>query len=471
MARFNGLCENGPSHAGVTYMLCTPGTNVRLNRRQVLRSSLALGAFMLPGALPNAIAAHRRTRAKSVIVILLQGGMSHLDSWDPKPNAPAEIRGEFSTIPTTLPGLRICEHMPRLARQGHIYNLIRSVHCDARNDHSPGMHLLLTGWENTAAGVAMQRSNQQYPAQGCIIAHELGVVSPAGTPRFVAVPRTTQIGGQVSYAGPAFLGPTYDALQTGDVPQDARLPMRMPPSLLLSRDLPLNRLSDRLALRRTFHEVNTALDRDRSLARMDTHYQRAMQILTGQRMSDALAIEREPSAVRERYGNSRVGQTLLLARRIIECGVSYVLADPYGDMAWDTHAHNFTGHKNLLPPMDQAVSALLADLDQRGLLDEVIVLLPSEMGRAPRISGAAGRDHWTYAYSIMIAGGGLSRGQVLGETTSKGEWPGRRPVSVPEILATIYRQLGIDPNSILQDAQRRPIPILPDARPVHELLA
>src|SRR5438046_2256785 len=140
--------------------------------------------------------------------------------------------------------------MPRLAQQAHRCNLIRSVHCDARNDHSPGMHLLLTGWENTAAGVAMQRTNQQYPAQGCIIAHELGVVSEAGTPRFAAVPRVTQIGGQVSYAGPAFLGPSYDAFQTGQAPQDARLPMRLPPSLFLSRELPLSRLNDRLALRR-----------------------------------------------------------------------------------------------------------------------------------------------------------------------------------------------------------------------------
>jgi uncharacterized protein (DUF1501 family) len=188
-------------------------------------------------------------------------------------------------------------------------------------------------------------------------------------------------------------------------------------------------------------------------------------------MCEALAIEREPLALREQYGNTRVGQTLLLARRIIERGAAYVLADPYGDMAWDTHAENFTGHKRLLPPMDQAVSALLTDLNQRGLLDDVIVVLASEMGRAPRISGSAGRDHWTYAYSIMMAGGGLTRGRVLGETTSKGEWPGRRPVTVPEILATVYQRLGVDPNTIIHDGQGRPIAILPEAQPIHELIA
>jgi hypothetical protein len=333
------------------------------------------------------------------------------------------------------------------------------------------MHLLLTGWENTAAGVAMQRSNRQYPAQGCIIARKLGAISPEGAPRFVALPRTAQIGGQVRYAGPAYLGANYEAFQTGEAPQNARLPMRMPPSLFLSQDVPLSRLNDRLALRQNFHRLNVGLEQDPALRRMDAHYHKALQILTGQRMCEALAIEREPVALRERYGNSRVGQTLLLARRIIECGVSYVLADPYGDMAWDTHSQNFAGHKNLLPPMDQAVSALLADLDQRGLLDQVLVVLASEMGRSPRVSGAAGRDHWTRAYSVMLAGGGLTRGQVLGETTSKGEWPGRRPVTVPEILATVYRQIGIDHHTILHDGQRRPIPILPESKPIDELIA
>ncbi|HEY7313909.1 MAG TPA: DUF1501 domain-containing protein [Gemmataceae bacterium] len=442
-----------------------------LTRRQWMCSTLALGAFLLPGAGANADAARRRQRARSTIFIMLEGGMSHLESWDPKPNAPKEVRGEFGTIATAVSGLRISEHLPRLAQQAHLYNLLRSVHCDARNDHSPGMHLLLTGWENTNAGVALETTNRKHPAQGCILAHERGVVSPSGAPRFVALPRARQIGGQVKYAGPSFLGSTCEAFETGDAPADASRPMQLPPSLGLARDLPLGRLNDRQALRLALGRLNVALERDPTARRIDAQYQKALQILTGQGMCEALDLQREPVSVRERYGNHRIGQSLLLARRLVERDVTYVLVDPYGNNDWDTHNENFKGHKALLPPMDQAVAALLVDLEQRGLLDEVVVVLASEMGRAPRISGHAGRDHWTYAYSVMIAGGGLTRGQVLGETTSKGEWPSRRPVTVPEIHATIYRQLGIDPNAILHDALGRPIPILPEGRPIRELIA
>jgi uncharacterized protein (DUF1501 family) len=441
-----------------------------LTRRQMLRGGFALGAFLLPQAAGAARTTARPRLARGTIFIMLEGGMSHLDSWDPKPNAPAEIRGEFGTIATTVAGLRIGEYLPRLARQAHRCNLIRSVHCDARNDHSPGMHLLLTGWENTNAGVALETTNRLHPAQGSVLARVLGCASPAGVPRFVALPRTRQISGQVRYAGPAFLGPGCEAFETGEAPAAARLPMQLPPSLALARDLPLSRLNDRQGLRQALDRLNATLDRAAAAGRMDAQYQRALHILSGQQMAGALDLQREPVALRERYGNHRVGQSLLLARRLVECGVRYVLVDPYGNNDWDTHTENFRGHKALLPPMDQAVAALLDDLDQRGLLDEVVVVLASEMGRSPRISGQAGRDHWTHAYSVMIAGGGLSRGQVLGETTSKGEWPGRRPVTVPEILATVYHRLGIDPNTILHDEQGRPVAILPEPRPIRELL-
>jgi hypothetical protein len=436
----------------------------------MLRSSFALGAFLLPRAASATGAASRPPRARGTIFIMLEGGMSHLESWDPKPNAPAEVRGEFGTIATTVPGLRVSEHLPRLARHAHRCNLIRSVHCDARNDHSPGMHLLLTGWENTNAGVALETTNKVHPAQGSIIARARGFTFPDGVPPFAAVPRTRQIGGQVRYAGPAFLGSSCEAFETGEAPPAACQPMQLPPSLTLARDLPLNRLHDRQALRQAMDRWSTTRDQGAPTGGLNAQYQQALQVLTGQRMATALDMQREPAAVRERYGNSRVGQSLLLARRLVECGVSYVLVDPYGNNDWDTHNENFKGHRALLPPMDQAVAALLDDLSQRGLLDEVVVLLASEMGRAPRITGNAGRDHWTYAYSIMIAGGGLTCGQLLGETSSKGEWPNKRPVTVPEILATVYHQLGIDPNSLLHDEQGRPLAILPETRPIPELV-
>jgi hypothetical protein len=440
----------------------------RLTRRQLLRSGLALGAFLFRPSLRAGEA--RRRRARGVILLLLEGGMSHLETFDPKPLAPAEVRGEFQTIATNLPGLRFGEHLPRLARQAHVYNLIRSLHCDARNDHSPGMHVLLTGWENTAAGVAMERANFAHPAQGAVIAHQLGFTTPDGVPRFVALPGRRQIGGAVSYAGAAFLGAGYEAFETGDPPASARQPIQVPPGLALTKDLSLRRLQDRDSLRRSFDRLQATLERDRLLDRLDVHYRQALGVLAGRRMRAAFDLEREPPALRERYGDHRVGQSLLLARRLIEAGATYVLVDPYATTVWDTHANNFTTLRALLPPLDQAVSALLTDLDERGLLEETLVLVTTEMGRTPLVNANRGRDHWTAVYSILLAGGGLTRGQVLGSSTSGGQAPGSRPVSVPEMLATVYHQLGIDPNATLFDAQRRPIPILPEARPIRELL-
>jgi Protein of unknown function (DUF1501) len=445
-------------------------------RRQLLQCSL--GAFVFPPAL-SAMGASRKAggttatppRARGVIHILLEGGMSHLETWDPKPNAPAETRGEFQTIATSLPGLRIGEHMPQLARQAHVYNLIRSMHCDARNDHSPGMHLMLTGWENVAAGVAMERLNLGHPAVGAVIAHQLGVVGPGGAPRSVSLPHRRQIDGAVAYTGSAFLGPSCEAFETGQAPAAAGQPMQTPPSLALAGDIPLRRLHDRDDLRQSFNRLHEALDRDPVVGRLDAHYQRALSALGSQRMRAAFDLQAEPLPLRERYGDNRVGQSLLLARRLIEAGVAYVLVDPYGSMVWDTHANNFTSLKQHLPPLDQAVSALLDDLDQRGRLDEVLVLLTTEMGRTPAVNAARGRDHWTSVFSLMLAGGGLTRGQVLGSSTSGGQYPGSRPVTVPEVFATVYHLLGIDPSALLVDEQKRPIPILPEARPIQELVS
>jgi hypothetical protein len=406
-----------------------------------------------------------------VILLLLDGGISHLESWDPKPDAPAEVRGEFRSIQTTVPSLRVSEYLPLLAKKAHLYNVIRSVHCDARNDHSPGLHVLLTGWENLAAGVAGQRYNYEHPSQGSIIAHQLGPVSPGGVPRFVALPRRGQIGGQVNYATPSFLGPTYDAWETGAPPARASQPMTLPPSLFLSGDT-IKRLGDRMTLRTSLDRLHSALDHDPAAGRLDAHYRTAYQVLASQGLRRGLDLSREPVALRERYGNSVIGQSLLLARRLVEAGVTYVLVHPDGSNAWDFHENNFPGHRRLMPAMDRAVSALLGDLDQRGLLDDVLVLVSSEMGRTPTINRQAGRDHWTHAYSVMLAGGGLTRGQILGRTSSQGERPLGRPVTVPEILTTVYHQLGIQPNRIFHDEQGRPVPILPEApRPIRELMS
>jgi hypothetical protein len=428
-----------------------------------------LGAFVLPRL---ATAAVPSPPAKSAIFIVLDGGMSQLETWDPKPAAPREVRGEFGVIETSLPGLRIGEYTPLLASELHRGNLIRSVHCDARNDHSPGLHLLLTGHENVAAGVALERSNLRNPSVGAVLARQLGVTDKHGVPRFVTVPRSGQINNQVNYNGPSFLGSNFEAFETGEVPRTSQQPMQIPPGLVLPREMPLERLRDRMNLARMFNQFQSDLDRDRTTGPVDAHYQRAAQVLTGGRMHAAFDLQHESDALRRSYGDHSLGQSLLLARRLVEAGVTYVVVNAGREASWDTHANNFQQLRDvLLPPMDQGVSALLRDLDQRGLLDEVLVLVAGEMGRTPLVNAAAGRDHWTTAYSVFIAGGGLTRGQVLGSTTPDARDPASRPVTVHEILATVYHQLGIDPELVLVDTLGKPTPILPDARPIAELLS
>jgi len=442
-------------------------TSTAISRRHLL--GFSLGAFVLPRA---ATTAAPKTRARGVILVVLEGGMSQLETWDPKPSAPREIRGEFGTISSSLPGVQIGEHLPLLARELHRGNLLRAVHCDARNDHSPGLHLLLTGHENVAAGVALETSNLRHPSVGSVLAWRLGVADSNGVPRFVSVPRATQLSGRVNYNSPSFLGAAYEAFETGVPAGTSRRQVLTPPGLVLTRDVSPARLRDRIALAATFNRVRSDLDRNPITVPMEEQYRRAVQVLTGDQMHVAFDLERESPAVRRAYGDHFIGRGLLLARRLIEAGVTYVVVNTGHAASWDTHSNNFTQLRNvLLPPTDRGVATLLRDLDQRSELDEVLVLVAGEMGRTPVVNGSAGRDHWTTAYSVFLAGGGLTRGRVLGSTTPDGRYPSSRPVTVHEILATVYHRLGVDPQTLVKDAQGRPIPILPDARPIGELLS
>jgi hypothetical protein len=438
-----------------------------MSRRSVL--GFGLGAFCLP---QFAVASSPSPRARGAILVVLDGGMSQFETWDPKPAAPVEIRGEFGTINTSVPGLRIGEHTPLLANELHRGNIIRSVHCDARNDHSPGLHLLLTGFENVAAGVALERANFRHPSVGSVLARQHGVADTHGVPRFVTLPRSGQLNGQVNYNGPSFLGAAYEAFETGEAPRTSREILKMPPGLVLPLDLPPARLRERMALASVLNRLESNLDHDVSMGGIDAHYERAVQVLTGRRMQEAFEMERESEALRRSYGDHPLGQGLLLARRLIEAGVTYIVVNAGREASWDTHANNFTSLKNvLLPPMDRGVSALLRNLDERGLLDEVLVVVAGEMGRTPIVNAAAGRDHWTTAYSIFMAGGGLTRGQVLGSTTADGHYPASRPVTVHEVVATVYQQLGVDLKELLFDSLGQPIPILPEGQPIAELIA
>lgn len=441
-----------------------------LSRRGFLRGGLSLGAFGVAG-LASAESSPIPRRAKSVIVLLQEGGMSHLESWDPKPDAPAEIRGSFSTIPTTVPELRVGEHMPLLAKQAKLYNVVRSVYMDnARRDHSPGLHWVLTGYDNQAAGVGLEKVNSA-ASVGAVVAHEVGSVTERGIPNFVAIPNARQLGNRVRYTGAMHLGGACEPFNAGAIPESADAPYVLPAGLTLPNDVSSTRLQDR----QTLLSALDALKREQGslsfTGGLSDFRRKAFDLLVGQGGQQAFDLNQESRKTREMYGSHWIGQRTLLARRLVEAGVTYVLVNYSKNNSWDTHSNNFKKLKNtLLPPTDQAASALLADLEQRGMLDDVIVVLMGEMGRTPKVNKQSGRDHWPDVFSMMIAGGGLTRGQVLGASSRMAEVPHDRPIHYHEIVATIYHQLGIDPELTIKDAQDRPVRIMPDAQPVRELI-
>lgn len=441
-----------------------------LSRRRFLHGGIGLGALMLP-RIGHAEEKSQSTprRARSVIVLLLEGGMSHLETWDPKPNAPRELRGTFDTIATSNPQLRIGEHLPLLAQQAHHYNIIRSVHSAARN-HSPGLHWILTGYDNPRAGINGERVNRE-PSVGFVVSHQLGNLTTGGLPNFVAVPSRSQLGGRVNFVGASHLGAGYDAFDSGAVPQTASARYVLPTGLALPKEVQLSRLENRRSLLESIDQLNSRREQSDQLRNLADYQQRAFDLLLGEKGRAAFDINRESAETRKRYGDSQIGQGTLLARRLVEAGVNYILVNYSKNNSWDTHRDNFSRlRKTLLPPTDRAVSALLSDLHERGLLDETLVLMMGEMGRTPVINKNSGRDHWPDVYSILMAGGGLTRGQVLGSSTRGGEQPGARPVHVGEVLATLYHQLGIDPGLVIKDRQDRPVPVLPHAEPVFELI-
>jgi hypothetical protein len=428
-----------------------------------------LGAFLLPRVASAAEGNAPARRAKSVIVLLLEGGMSHIETWDPKPNGPSAIRGEYQPIRTSNPDLIIGEHMPLLAQQAHRYNVIRSVYSAARN-HSPGLHWTLTGYDNPAAGINGQLVNA-HPSIGSIVAHELGAVTEAGIPNFVAIPNRTQLGGRVNFNGAMHLGTSFEAFDSGATPATAKAPYVLPAGLTLPNDINLGRLEHRRSFLQEIDRLSDVRDRAAGTQQLSDYQTQAFDLLLGSKGRAAFDLNSEPAEVRERYGSSINGQGTLLARRLVEAGVNYVLVNYSRNNSWDTHRDNFNRlKKTLLPPMDQAVSTLLVDLDERGMLDETLVVMMGEMGRTPTINKNNGRDHWPDVYSVLMAGGGLTRGQVLGSSTRGGEQPGTRPVHVQEVLATVYQQLGIDPALAITDRQGRPASILPEAHPVRELI-
>jgi hypothetical protein len=440
----------------------------RLSRRQVLQVG---GASLLGLGLPRLLSAeHQRpagvsAKADACIIVFLNGGPSHLDMWDMKPEAPKEVRGEFTPIATTAPGVQFSEYLPKLARHMHRCTLVRSVHHSVNNAHAAAVYTGLTGHDRGEIGGGAKPTDN--PAIGSV----MGLCRPPTRPvvSYVSMPYITQEGAggppQPGFFG-GLLGRTRDplfVLRNPDAPDFAM------PELGLNAEMNLGRLDAR---RQLLDRLRSGAE-DRSAQEMTGFQGKAFDLLVSPATQKAFRLDKEPLAVRDSYGRNIYGQSVLLARRLIESGtrVACISWAPDANATWDTHGKNFVSLKNtLLPQLDAAVSSLLTDLAQRGMLERTVVAVMGEFGRSPKVNGAAGRDHWNFCYSLMLAGGGFKGGFVYGASDRIGARPSRNPVTPGDIVATMYTCLGIDPNLELSDRLGRPFVLVPWGTPIRELL-
>lgn len=437
----------------------------RLSRREILQVG---GAGLLGLSLPGVLQASERraTKADACILIFLDGGPSHLDMWDLKPDAPQEIRGEFKPIATSTPGVQFGEHLPKLAQHMHRCTLVRSVHHSVNNAHAAAVYTSLTGHDRGEIGGGAKPTD--HPSIGSVLAQ----CRPPSKPvvPYVSLPYITQEGAggppQPGFFG-GLLGRTRDPLFVLRNPDAADFAM---PELGLGADMNADRLDTR---RRLLDSLRSGTG-DRTSLEMSGFQGKAFDLLVSAASQKAFRLDCEPLAVRDRYGRNIYGQSVLLARRLIEAGTRVVCISwaPDANATWDTHGNNFVNLKTkLLPQFDAAASSLLADLAERGLLERTVVAMMGEFGRSPKVNGGAGRDHWNFCYSLLLAGGGFKGGYVHGASDKIGARPSRNPATPGDIIASIYTCLGVDPNMELADRLGRPFALAPWGDPIRELLA
>jgi hypothetical protein len=454
-------------------MIRIEGDGTRLcdgvTRRELLRFG-GLGALGLWTAgiadLPRAAAAGPEGfgRAKSVLFISLFGGPSHQDIWDMKPEGPAEVRGEFKPVRTNVPGIEICEHLPKLARLADRYALVRSVtHQD--NGHGSAMYAAFTGWPHPRPNTNPLPATEDYPAYGAA----LSALRPpsAPVPAFVAAGGAQIVcGNQIPGQRAGFLGPAHEPIVVEQDP--SRADFRVP-ELSQPRDLSTLRLDRRRSLLAAVEGAARVAERGEAAGGMEAMQRKAFELLASARVRAALDLGHEAAPLRDRYGRNTFGQSLILARRLIEAGVPCVTVNWSRGGPWDTHGGNFPTLKNrLLPPFDQSFSALLQDLTDRGLLETTLVVCTGEFGRTPKINGDAGRDHWAGVYTVVLAGGGIQGGRVHGASDAQAAFPAADPVGPWDIAATVYHCLGVAPDTELRDRSNRPLRLC-RGEPIHSL--
>jgi uncharacterized protein (DUF1501 family) len=437
---------------------CCQVPNELFGRRDFIRIG-SLGLFGLGlrdlfavKALAEGTAAHdgkESSPQRSVILVWLSGGPPQMDTFDMKPDGPKETRGIFKPIPTNVPGIHVCEHMPKIAQQADKYAIIRSMTSREAN-HERAINYLLTGY--------LPLQTLEFPSMGSVIAKEKG--SKNGLPPYVTIPNI------FPSFGAGFLGGSYAPFIAGD-PNVSGYKVR---DLTLPTDIDWARVNNRKWLLSQIDQQFRNIDANNEFATVDTSYEKAYDLMRSAVAGKAFDIESESETTRNRYGRTPVGQGCLLARRLVEAGVRFVTVTK-GWLNWDTHGRNFTTlEKLLLPELDLAYSALLEDLHQRGLLESTLVVLMGEFGRTPEVNADAGRDHWSKAFSIVVAGGGVKGGQVLGATDAKAAEVTRDPYQVEDLMATIYDRVGIDFTREYETPVGRPVKLSNGGQVISKLL-
>lgn len=454
--------EHVMSHAGERYLSPPASHGGRITRRSCLMSG-ALGALGLSLAdvfrMRRAQAHTVEPRASSVILIYAMGGISHHDTFDPKPDAPVEVRGEFRPIATRLPSVFFSDHVPLLAQCADRFALIRSVHHN-QTCHGVGAYYMLRGY--TQPDPTFDRPENQYranPTIGSQVARLFGFRN--GLPPYICVPGLSYLA-TIDYYTAGWLGRAYDPYVTKSDP--SRPDFNVSGLALESQILP-DRLEDRFNLLSQLDGLNPPGD-PQTVQSVTVHYEKAHSLLTSNNARRAFDVAAESDRTRDAYGRSRLGQSCLIARRLVEAGVPFVTVD---DDGWDHHGGIFPGLRQRLPELDQGLAAMLRDLAERGLLEKTLVVLLTDFGRTPKINAGAGRDHWPRVFSVLVAGAGIPGGQVIGASDRIGGDLIRAAVSPKDLAATFYHFLGIDPFQEYKTADGRPMRILDEGRVVRGL--
>ncbi len=388
-------------------------------------------------------------KAQSVIHIYLPGGMAHQESFDPKPYAPVEYRGELSPIPTKIPGEFFCQTLPKTAEIADKITVIRSMsHGEAA--HERGTHNMFTGSRPSPALV--------YPSMGSVISHEYGPRN--NLPPYVCIPNAPN-----EYAGPGYLSSSYGPFSLGADPASGSFTVR---DLNLPNGVDADRFERRRSALEAVNDYFSKREKSDNLTAMDTFYDRAYSLISSQAARDAFNIAAEPDAIRDEYGRNEAGQRMLMARRLVGAGVRFVTLT-YG--GWDMHTNISQGMRGSMPAFDQAFAALIRDLDRTGLLDETMVMVSSEFGRTPKINGTAGRDHWPKVFSVVLAGGGIKRGSIFGASNAVASEPDKDEIGPLDLATTLFHQLGIVADKELMAPGNRPIEIVDGGKLRKELLA